>query len=67
MKNFKVGDVVELKSGSPKMTVRNYSSKRGRKLLVTCQWYDYDKYEFQTENFLEGQLTKIVKKEVLGQ
>ncbi|MBI4947824.1 MAG: DUF2158 domain-containing protein [Bacteroidetes bacterium] len=56
MKKLKTGDTVELKSGSPKMTVRNYSSKSSKGKMVSCQWYDYNSYEFKKCDFLEGQL-----------
>lgn len=36
---FKVGDVVQLKSGGPKMTVVG-TEIEGAKVLVTCQWFD---------------------------
>ncbi len=35
---FKPGDVVELRSGGPKMTVRNYEPQDSAE--VTCEWFD---------------------------
>ena len=35
---FKTGDVVQLKSGGPKMTVTGYSSTGGR-AEVYCTWF----------------------------
>lgn len=39
---FKAGDVVELKSGSPKMTVKmcDPNAAPGREKRVFCQWFD---------------------------
>jgi uncharacterized protein YodC (DUF2158 family) len=38
---FKVGDVVQLKSGGPRMTVTNYGpSAMGGEMLVWCDWFD---------------------------
>lgn len=36
-KRFKTGDIVQLKSGGPKMTVENYEALNGR--MVECQWF----------------------------
>ena len=36
-KRFKTGDIVQLKSGGPKMTVEGYDAINGR--LVQCQWF----------------------------
>ena len=38
MEDIKKGDVVELKSGSPKMTV-NFISTDGK---AVCTWYDFN-------------------------
>jgi len=35
---FKAGDVVVLKSGGPKMTVRSYEPQDGEE--ATCEWFD---------------------------
>jgi uncharacterized protein YodC (DUF2158 family) len=42
---FKPGDVVELKSGGPKMTVAKIGpvGLGGSKLVVWCEWFDGNK------------------------
>ena len=41
---FKAGDVVEIKSGGPKMTVSHtYTSNLNGKLQVACIWFDQQK------------------------
>jgi uncharacterized protein YodC (DUF2158 family) len=52
MSQFKVGNVVQLKSGGPTMTVRETKEK------VDCQWFD-DKGELKQRAFDEGVLKKI--------
>lgn len=37
---FKVGDVVMLKSGGPKMTVKEVGPDFGGKPRVWCDWFD---------------------------
>jgi uncharacterized protein YodC (DUF2158 family) len=37
---FKVGDVVRLKSGGPKMTVTGYGPGLSGVVLVACTWFD---------------------------
>lgn len=37
--NWKVGDVVQLKSGGPAMTVTYYGPGFSRDTIVTCQWF----------------------------
>lgn len=51
---FNSGDVVKLKSGGPKMTVREYSGNK-----VICNWQDDKKKAYQ-EEYLEEQLEKYV-------
>ena len=36
---FKIGDVVKLKSGGPKMTVEDISDVRSVKVIL-CSWFD---------------------------
>ena len=36
---FKPGDVVQLKSGGPKMTVSNIDSESGSGTTAWCQWF----------------------------
>lgn len=42
---FKVGDIVELKSGGPKMTVKSEYTAYGG---VVCQWFSGKKLEIGT-------------------
>ena len=51
-KKFKEGDIVLLKSGSPKMTVMGYEPKDG--LNVNCTWFD--KSEVKEKSFNENLL-----------
>ncbi len=37
--SFKVGDVVELKSGGPPMTVIQVSTNLVGSTVITCQWF----------------------------
>jgi hypothetical protein len=54
--NFKVGDVVILKSGSPEMTVTDIEEN----VISVIYWVPADN-EFKTYNFLAGILIKIDK------
>jgi uncharacterized protein YodC (DUF2158 family) len=42
--SFKIGDVVRLKSGGPKMTIDrftfNHATKKDNKDIVECVWFD---------------------------
>jgi uncharacterized protein YodC (DUF2158 family) len=40
MSQFQVGDVVQLKSGGPVMTVENPSFQGGGGPVVRCEWFD---------------------------
>ncbi|MCB2191787.1 MAG: DUF2158 domain-containing protein [Deltaproteobacteria bacterium] len=51
MATFKAGDIVRLKSGGPKMTVRSIDTNHG---LIYCQWFD-NKKMFQ-ESFVPESL-----------
>ena len=42
-KVFKTGDVVQLKSGGPKMTVKEYTALASGGSNVRCQWFDGSK------------------------
>jgi uncharacterized protein YodC (DUF2158 family) len=53
--NFKIGDLVYLKSGSPAMTVKKTDNVNGQS-LVTCTWFEGNK-KFE-EEFQEELLTK---------
>lgn len=50
---FEVGNVVQLKSGGPKMTVDGYEDG-----LVVCVWFENDKR--QVESFREATLKLYV-------
>jgi uncharacterized protein YodC (DUF2158 family) len=42
--NFNVGDIVRLKSGSPKMTIQKIDEYNFDKFYsAICQWFDGDK------------------------
>ena len=46
MASFKVGDVVQLKSGGPPMTIHaisDYSQSRGLNPGIACVWFDGSK------------------------
>ena len=50
---FKIGDIVQLKSGGPKMTIREYTSTDEN--YVSCQWFAGNKLEsgaFPTESLI---------------
>ncbi|ENS1319564.1 MULTISPECIES: YodC family protein [Morganellaceae] len=49
---FNSGDVVRLKSGSPKMTVDGYSNLGD----VICVWYDSKKNDYPKKTFSEDAL-----------
>ena len=57
MTNFKTGDVVRLKSGSPKMTV--HTSDTG---AVSCQWFDRNG-KTQKDSFPPDMLEAFVVRE----
>ena len=41
MADFKIGDVVQLKSGGPKMTVYEFSGRPGNEdFEVRCTWFE---------------------------
>jgi len=50
---LKVGDVVELKSGSDVMTVKSINGDD-----VVCVWYDYDNSKTVTDTFKKVMLKK---------
>ena len=55
MKKFKTGDVVQLASGGPKMTV-NAPTTTGPTSIIECVWFAGDK--FGREKIDEGALVK---------
>jgi uncharacterized protein YodC (DUF2158 family) len=53
--NFAMGDVVELKSGGPTMTIEHVGQAE-----VTCVWYDYQhSHEMKSRQFRPETLKKI--------
>jgi len=52
MAKFNSGDVVKLKSGSPKMTVRGYHKNDPQ--MLTCIWFDDN--EMKAASFKEDSL-----------
>ena len=54
MDNLQIGDVVQLKSGGPTMTVHQVNNDRS----VICQWFDRDG-ALKTEPFQPAQLKKV--------
>lgn len=53
---FKVGQVVQLRSGGPEMTVSDISDVMGNKEKVRCQWFGGRKLEggtFPEESLVE--------------
>ena len=53
MEDFEIGDVVELRSGGPKMTVHSLVSDGD----VVCQWFESN--EVHEENFPKEALKKV--------
>jgi uncharacterized protein YodC (DUF2158 family) len=43
---FKIGDIVELKSGGPKMTVKGPNTFGERDDEYSCQWFGGKKLEY---------------------
>jgi uncharacterized protein YodC (DUF2158 family) len=56
---FKVGDVVQLKSGGPFMTVVDPGTNEGGKVVVRCAWFDERK---PCSNVFPADMLKIVDK-----
>ncbi len=44
--NFKEGDVVQLKSGSPSMTITGFSPN-GK--IIYCTWYDFSTFKWSID------------------
>ena len=57
MRKFKPGDIVQLKSGGPKMTVQRYE-KFSLYNEATCQWF-VNSVEYRTASFPETSLKAI--------
>ncbi len=47
---FKKGDVVQLKSGGPKMTVTSYERNMHGDMMVWCQWFNNVKPPYKLEH-----------------
>lgn len=60
MKDFEIGDVVQLRSGGPKMTVHGVVSDGD----VVCQWFESD--ELHEGNFPNEALNRIEQVAVGG-
>jgi uncharacterized protein YodC (DUF2158 family) len=57
MEDFEIGDVVQLRSGGPKMTVHGLVSDGD----VVCQWFESN--EVHQENFPKEALKKVEQDE----
>jgi len=57
--NLKVGDVVELKSGSPKMTIGRFlpKSQLNDGVFVDCVWYENG--QFTNHSFVQEALVLV--------
>jgi uncharacterized protein YodC (DUF2158 family) len=55
MEDFEIGDVVQLRSGGPKMTVHSLVSDGD----VVCQWFESN--EVHEENFPKNVLKTVVE------
>jgi uncharacterized protein YodC (DUF2158 family) len=53
---FKAGDVVQLKSGGPKMTVNGPST--GNQQVINCSWFDKDE-KLAHGDFITETLVKV--------
>jgi uncharacterized protein YodC (DUF2158 family) len=60
MEGFEIGDVVQLRSGGPKMTVHGVISDGD----IVCQWFESD--EVHEENFPNEALKKVEQVAVGG-
>ena len=56
-RKIKEGEIVELKSGSPKMTVKTIDdSKGGSHYPIWCEWFDETTNSFIVRQFYAGEL-----------
>jgi uncharacterized protein YodC (DUF2158 family) len=60
MENFEIGDVVQLRSGGPKLTVRSVISEGD----IVCQWFETD--VVHEESFPNEALKKVEQVAVGG-
>ena len=63
---FKEGDVVELKSGGPLMTVSGEGKFGGRDMLV-CRWWNTSTEKFETDHFIQSALRKYDSRSAKGE
>lgn len=65
---MKTGEVVQLKSGGPLLTIQTYQPEHHftlfgyrieRKAYVICQWWDTDAEDFSTVRLLPEQLQTV--------
>jgi|SRR5215469_122785 len=54
---MKCGDVVQLKSGGPSMTIAGPESTPDGEVLIRCCWFDEKSSEINYHDFREGMLT----------
>ena len=56
---FQVGDMAMLKSGGPKMTVRErFLNPTTNRMMVLCKWFNKES-KAEQEEFYEEELSKI--------
>lgn len=58
MRKFYSGDIVQLKSGGPEMTVSHYNSNIPDDKKIICTWFDKNN-ELKSATFIEDQLQSI--------
>ena len=60
MEIFEIGQVVRLKSGSPKMTIKGRDSVDGADIIWAVQWIDRNG-KLQSDSFHEDMLDIFIK------
>jgi|WetSurMetagenome_2_1015567.scaffolds.fasta_scaffold953857_1 uncharacterized protein YodC (DUF2158 family) len=60
MAKFKEGDVVELKSGGPPMTIDEVIVDGLQEIMYKCQWFTAQKH-LKHKTFHENQLRRYIK------
>ena len=61
---LKIGDVVQLKSGGPTMTIKSIDKSGGS---IHCQWFAGDKFDkLENDYFSPGSLQLVVKSHKKG-
>ncbi|WP_338815536.1 DUF2158 domain-containing protein (plasmid) [Bernardetia sp. Wsw4-3y2] len=61
--NYKVGDVVSLKSGGPLMTIKYVGKSEDSK--ITCLFYNRDSKSYEELEYLSKEMLQLVKEEDL--